>query len=546
MTRLQVLEQQNKDLRIRLANKESKADISRCALEDENKELQDQLCGRDKTVAMLQREIGALTKKLAAANDLRMETMQERIDTAVAAAVAAATAPLLEQLAKTNAEIARLKAIINKDSSNSSKPPSKDNFKDTPNNREKSKRSRGGQKGHPGHRLGQPKNLDELIEKGFVKRQIVDHTDGCSEYISRFVIDVEVVTTITEHRFSKDAKLPKDLYNEMSYGDNIKAMSVLLLNEGIIAEQRLSNILTGLTHGVVTISPATLEKFQTQFAQKLVDGGELEAIRQDLLNGKILHTDDTPSRCLEIIEYLEDGKTVIHTAEKKSFQPTIRTHSNDFSTLFTVNPQKDKEGIVRDDILPHFFGKLSHDHEIKFYNYGTEHSTCGAHLLRDLKGLRDLWMIPWAGNMRSLIAKMNRHKNKDLSKNVPKCDPQILADFEKQFDVLMARGRSELALLSDGAWNYNEFKKMINRLTDYKDCYLLFIRDYEAPFSNNLSERDLRIEKTKLKVSGPFRSWSGIKTHVTVRSFISTLKKRKQDLFASIVNVNQGIPVLRL
>ena len=545
LTRLQALEKQNKDLRTRLENREGKAELALGSLEDEVKELAAKLREKDRIIAMLQKEIHALTQELGEAKDLRAETMQARIDAAVRAAVHGATEPLLADLAIAHLEIGRLKAIVNKDSGNSSKPPSANGFKGIANSREKSGRNRGGQNGHPGHRLGLPENLDELVEAGIVQRRVVDHTNGSGAYVSRYVVDVEVVTTITEHRFALGTQLPERLYNEVSYGDNIKAMSVLLLSEGIIAELRLSEMLEELTHGVARISPATLEKFKLRFAEKLESNGELEAIKEDLLNGEVLHTDDTPMRCAQTVEYTEDGGQVRREAENGSFRPTVRTHSNDRSTLYTVNPKKDIPGIERDGILPRFIGILSHDHEIKFYNYGTWHSTCGEHLERDLVGLRDLECIPWADGMRAHIVGMNRHKNRDLDEGRNSCDPALLESFERKYDGLIERGRAELAQMRGNELGYKDFRAMLNRLTDYKDCYLLFIRNYKAPFTNNLSERDLRMEKTKEKVSGLFRSWDGIVAHTKIRSFISTAKKRDMELFSSIVKVYNDVPVIR-
>ena len=541
LTRLQVLEKQNKDLRIRLENRDGKAELALSATEDEMKSAGAQLRISHATIAMLQKEIAALTRELEAAKDLREEAVRARIE----AAVAEATAPLLEELEKAHLEIARLKAIVNKDSSNSSKPPGKNGFKQVQNSREKSGRPKGGQIGHPGHRLGLPENMDELVEKGIIQKRVIDHTGGSAEYVSRYVIDVEVVTTVTEYRYAVGAQLPEGQFNEVSYGDKIKAMAVLLLNEGIIAEQRFSEILAGLTQGVVNISPATLEKFNAQFAEMLERGGELEGISEDLLNGEVMHVDDTPLRCAETAEYFEDGTELIQTVEGKSSRATVRTYSNETTTLYTVNPKKDDDGVKRDGILPRYFGIISQDHESKFYNYGTLHATCGEHLLRDLKGLRDLWMIPWARDMRAHIAGMNKHKNKDLERNISECDPESLARFERTYDDLLERGRVEFGLMQKDSFGYDEFRKMLNRLTDYNDCYLLFMRDYRAPFTNNLAERDLRAEKTKEKVSLLFRSWHGIKNHARIRSFISTAKKRGLDLFSAIAKVNNGIAVLR-
>jgi hypothetical protein len=373
---------------------------------------------------------------------------------------------------------------------------------------------------------------------------VVDHTCGSGEYISRYVIDVEVITTITEHRYAVGAQLPESQYNEVSYGDNIRAMTPLMLSEGIIAELRFSNILEGLTQGVVTISPATLERFQSQFASKLESSGELDAISEDLLNGDVINTDDTPLRCAETAEYLKDGTEVIRSEPGKSFSTTFRTHSNENSTLFTVNPKKDMDGIERDGLLPRFLGILGHDHEAKFYNYGTLHSTCCEHLRRELIGLRDLQKIPWAEDMRAYIVGMNAHKNMDLEKGHDACDPEILVAFEQMYDDLLERGRGDFGKMQKGDFGYDEFRVMLNRLTDYKNCYLLFIRNYKAPWSNNLAERDLRPAKTKEKVSVLFRSWNGIKNHARIRSFISTAKKRGLDLFSAIKKVNNGIEVL--
>jgi len=536
-----MLEKQNKDLRTRLENNRSKSELLLSSLKAEIAELKTQHNKKESIIAMLQSEIEALTRQLYEAKDMRSVAIEEKIK----AAVAKATEPILDELGKAHDEILRLKSIINKDSSNSSKPPRTDGFKDIQNSREPSNRSRGGQPGHPGHRLGLPENLEELVRRSVVKQHVVDYTSGSEEYISRYVIDVEVVTTITEHRFAIGAKLPENMYNEVSYGDNIKAMTVLLLNEGIIAEKRFSKMLEGLTCGAVSISPATLEKFRLQFANNLEKNGELEAIIDDLLNGEVMNTDDTTMRCSETVEYLQSGGFNVLEEKGRSFKSTIRTHSNETSTLYTVNPKKDMEGIKRDDILTRFFGILSHDHESKFYNYGTAHSTCGEHLLRDLKGLRDLEMISWAGDMRSHIAKMNKHKNSDLIAGKASCDSELLASFEAEYDRLIAEGWVALSLMKEGSFGYDSLNAMLNRLTDYKGCYLLFIRNYKAPFTNNLAERDLRPEKTKEKVSILFRSWKGLKAHTRIRSFISTAKKRKLDLFDAITQVNSGISVLQ-
>jgi hypothetical protein len=522
LTQLQIRDKKIKDLRTTIENNKIKAEIKEISFQEENDGLCRVLYKKDNIITMLQHEIAMLTAENRCILKERDEYKQE--------------------LNKSNEEIKRLLAIINKNSSNSSKPPSTNGFRKIINLREKSQRPSGGQKGHPGRCLKLPENIDELVKKGVAEVIVIDHINGTDEYVSRWVLDIKVKVIVTEHRFPDKDSIPNGMENKVTYGDSIKAMTVLLSNEGIIAEERLTSFYSELTEGAISPSVATVESFLSQFAQKLP--GELKAIEDDLINGKVINTDDTPLRCTQKPEYGKpDEEPVLITAKNTTFDVTLRNYSNESSTIYTVNPQKDKEGIIRDGILPKFGRTVVHDHESKFYNYGTMHGTCGDHLIRDLKGLYELQNVSWASEMLSFMKEMNDHKKNDLREDINICNKELLDEYDKRYDTLLADGRAAFSLLKEKELGWDELRKMLNRLSNFKDCYLLFIRDYDVPFTNNLSERDLRPAKTRQKVSGCFRSWNGVEIYAKIRSFISTAKKRQKNLFDSIACVFNNTPV---
>jgi transposase len=51
-----------------------------------------------------------------------------------------------------------------------------------------------------------------------------------------------------------------------------------------------------------------------------------------------------------------------------------------------------------------------------------------------------------------------------------------------------------------------------------------------VPFTNNQAERNLRSAKTKLKVTGCFRTLNGAASYARIQSFIATCRKQKQNL----------------
>ena len=465
--------------------------------------------------------------KLLKAENVRLwqtiKQINDSIEQRISEAVEKACAPLYERIAyleseneRKDAEIIRLKGQINKDSSNSSQPPVMNGFKKVFNSREKSNNKVGGQKGHKGTTLKVPKNLDTLVQEGKAKKYIIDFTNGAEKYVSKWKIDLDITVIYTEYRY------PLGTTPCLFYGENVKTLCVLLSNNCFVAEKRLSYFFRDLTGGLITVSSGTIEKFKREASSRV----NLSAIKEDLLNWEVMHIDETLLRSVQLLEY-EDKE--FQTAYGTSFDAVIRTYSNATTTLYTVNPHKDDKGIERDGIIPLFCGILSHDHDKKYYKYGIFHATCGAHLSRELKGLNELYGIDWAEKFRKFYVSINEYKNLT---EVCECDKLI--ELENKYDELLFEGDMALKDMKKGSFIYDQLRPILNRLRKYKDEYMLFIRNYKAPFTNNQAERDLRHCKIKQKVSGCFRSWAGVVCYTIIHSFLSTARKRKQNLFSAV------------
>ena len=348
-------------------------------------------------------------------------------------------------------------------------------------------------------------------------------------YVSDWTVDIKTVTVFTERR-REPGTPPK-----IEYGVQEKVLAVYMCVMGLIAYQRLSDFFREISKGLIKVSKDTLAGFKRSAAGAI----NLETYVQDLLNGKVINTDDTHIKTSE----RPDTAGKRETAEKTTWNAYIRTYSNATTTVLTVHPGKSEETIITDNILTQFHGIISQDHEAKFYNYGHEarfynygntNATCCAHLTRELKGMAELQMLEWANDVRMFFLEMNEHKLEDIREGKPSCGSDMLRLFEDKYDEYVDTGRLQLENMKPKSFGHDELRRMVNRLEKHKDNYMLFMRDYDAPFTNNLAERDLRHCKTRQKVSGCFRSWQGVLDYCKIRSFLSTSKKRGLNLLDSL------------
>ena len=505
---------------------------------EKSERLEQENAGLRQEVKNLRREISVLVSS---------------IDARIEAAVGRATKPLMEAngekdkvIKAQGEEIVRLKGVINKDSGNSSKPPSSNGYKKViANSRERSGKKPGGQRGRIGCSLCKPNNWEELERQGTVT--ILDHTDGRERYESRYVVDIDISVKWTEHRYPKGAKELREM-PPIGYGERLQALAIMLAEEEYVGQERVCELIGEMTEGEVHPSEGWLNGVIRRFSVRL--DGELAKIEEALLNGPVMNTDEAP---MKTTEWMEPGEAEageakagkLERSEKTSEAAYMRVHSNERATRITVNRHKDMSGVERDGILTRFHGILSHDHDKKYYNYGSEHATCGAHLMRELKGIADNYGCAWPLEMRSFMREMNQYKQADMAGKLSPpagCAPEKFTEFSTRYDALLDQGADAKERV-DNRYAKDDLRKMLDRLRCYKDSYLLFMKNYSAPFTNNLAERDLRPCKGKQKISGCFRSWAGIVAFSRIRSFISTARKRNLHILPAISLVISGTPV---
>lgn len=428
--------------------------------------------------------------------------------------------------------VEELEGRLNKNSSNSHKPPASDGLKKViQNNRERSGKKPGAQSGHKGTTLKMHENPDKVVEHK------VDWTCPCGANLSdakllnlhrRQVLDlVKKLTEVTEHQIEvRQCACGKIHYGEagqkapIQYGDRLKAMMVYLNQYEFLPYERLQEFLKDFAE--ITVSDGVLLGSNEKCFVNLETTNQ--QIKAAVANSPVMRNDETGVRA-------ENKLTWAHTS------------STEKHTFYHAHAKRGKEAIDDIGILKDYKGISVHDRFSSYDGYDCTHALCNAHLLRDLKSVVQDEKRKWAELMISLLVRTKKEKDAGT------------LDYDRQealtgeyFDIVkfgfQEEPTSETPVVKKrGRQKKTKSLRLLEVFDSRFEQIFRFAYENEVPFDNNLAERDLRMIKLKQKISGCFRTNHGADVFCRIRSYISTARKQGYNVMEALQCAVAGNPI---
>jgi transposase len=453
-------------------------------------------------------------------------------------------AALMARVDKLEAENAELKEQVGKDSHNSSKPPSSDSpYKPSPHSlREKSGKKPGGQVGHKGAGMKLPH--DPNIFKELLPERCTTCTEAstckaleksrCKSKEKRHVVDIKVTTDVTEYdRVTVKCpaaageiirgEFPEGVAGTIQYGAGIRSLVVANCFVGIMSVSRNSEMIEAISG--VELSDGTIENMISEFARKAAP--TVESIKERLVDCNVVNFDETGITIDKILEWLQNA-------------------SNEYYTYQIVHEKRGREGHDAAGILPGFRHTAVHDFWAPYFSYTlATHAMCCAHLLRELVGVYENTGQAWCAKMKKLLMDIKEAKELLIEKGVFEFLASDWLRYSKRYDkiikaALAANPAPRQEQVQIGRPKKGKVLSLIERFQNHKEKICRFATDFNVPFTNNQAERDQRMLKVRMKVSGCFRSKKGADDYATIYSYISTARKQGWKLIDAIRTAIEG------
>ncbi len=466
----------------------------------------------------------------------------------------AENAALCEQVQALLARVQELEGQLAKDSHNSSKPPSSDGLRRKPKSlREKSGKKRGGQPGHPGHRVSLVATPDA------VETHRPTHCHSCQQELPtdaprwierRQVQELPPIRLhVTEHRIlhvrcpacgaTSEAEAPAGVtapqqYGPQQYGPRLRAVAAYLVEQQFVPYARVREFVADVFGAALSVG--TLVNLVRLGANRLQ--GVEEEIKAALRHAPVLHHDETGLR----VAGPEGGARLewTHVTCAKELTHYARHAARGAAALEAIG------------ILPGYAGTRMHDGWTSYRHYRTcRHALCNAHHLRELTFVEEELRQPWAGKLKGLLREMRTAVEQARATGATCLERAARDDFIVRYEALLGQGLAQNPQPPPpdgedrkprrrGRRKQSPVRNLLDRLWMHEDEVLLFLDDFAVPFDNNQAERDLRMVKVQQKVSGTFCSDAGADAFCRIRSVCSTWRKQGRSVLDALETAFAG------
>lgn len=441
---------------------------------------------------------------------------------------------LIQRIIELEQKVAGLENRLNQNSQNSHKPPSSDGFRKSRSLREKSGRKSGGQIGHSGQMLTICEKPDVIVEH---QMDVCPHCQASLKDTTHVGFNIaqvfelpELKIKVTEHRMLEKicpschtfclASAPDGVKCGLQYGSQLKSLLIYLRDYHFLPSQRLT------------------EFFEDVFSHSISEGIIFDS--EEKIFNTLVPFEERVKAALKIQDVAHADETSLRVEGKNHWLHVLAT--TDLTNYF-VHTKRGKVAMDEMDILPNFNGILCHDHWKPYFQYKCAHALCNAHHLRELKAVFEGTAHDWSNQMSALLKKIKITKDED------RLNPSMFVAFATKYDEIIQLGYTQVNKITHTATgpplkkSYPKEICLLDRLKKHKAQVLMFMYNPDVPFDNNQAERDIRMMKVKIKVSGCFRQKNYAQIFCRIRSYISTCKKRGLAILASLTQAFNGHPI---
>jgi transposase len=457
-------------------------------------------------------------------------------------ALVAELLPLKEELAQANARIKELEGRLVKDSRTSSKPPSSDGLARLPrSSRRPSGKRPGGQAGHAGQTLAMVEQPDEVVpHRPQVCRQCqADLSTVAGSVVERRqVLDVPEIRLLAhEHQIeaiccphchtTSRGSFPAAVSAPVQYGPNLQALAVYLHQGQLLPTARTCEVLAALCG--CQLSEGTLIQWSELAAERLAP--TVERIAELLVTSRLQHGDETGIRVYGMLHWLHVNCTR-------------------FLTHLAWHASRGREAMDEIGIWPRFAGRGMHDRLASYDAYDCTHSICAAHLVRDCAAVAAQEQQEWATDMQDFLLDLHDACQEWRLLHLPAVPPIERDDWVARYFEILAAGYAaqppppaSTPGTRKGKPKQSPAKNLLDALLERAEQVLALLDDLRIPFTNNQAERDLRWAKVQQKISGTFRSATGVTAFCRIRSYLSTMHKQGHPMLSALTAVFHGQPL---